>query len=239
MAPKPVPRPRRVSPRHASRSPPVVIATGRNRIRARQARGFFRIPRRIVDASPRTTGLLLAHHTPMRFIPSPFKAHVAVLTSLSLIGSSIAPLIAAQAPKAAAKTAPAAAAPVDGGWPRSMTTASGAALTLYQPQIASWTDQKHVVAYSAVSYIAKGAAKPALGTLKVEADTGVAVEQRLVNFSNLKIVSRISPRSRASSCGRWWPTSASPCRSSIRSSRSIASWPTSIRARSSRRTSRA
>ena len=124
----------------------------------------------------------------MRFIPSPFKAHVAVLTSLSLIGSSIAPLIAAQAPKAAAKTAPAAAAPVDGGWPRSMTTASGAALTLYQPQIASWTDQKHVVAYSAVSYIAKGAAKPALGTLKVEADTGVAVEQRLVNFSNLKIV---------------------------------------------------
>ena len=128
----------------------------------------------------------------MRVTPSRFHAHIAVLTTLSLLGSSVAPLVAAQAPKAATKTAakttPATAAPVDGGWPRSIATSSGAALTLFQPQIASWVDQKHVVAYSAVSYMAKGATKPALGTLKVEADTNVAVEQRLVNFANLKIV---------------------------------------------------
>jgi hypothetical protein len=153
---------------------------------------FFRFLRLFVADRPRPAGLFLARMTTMRAIHSRFNAHIAVVTSLSLIGSSVAPLVAAQAPKAATKTAakttPATAAPVDGGWPRSIATASGAALTLYQPQIATWADQKHVVAYSAVSYAAKGAAKPALGTLKVEADTSVAVEQRLVNFANLKIV---------------------------------------------------
>ena len=75
----------------------------------------------------------------------------------------------------------------DGGWPRSYTTASGAALVLYQPQISSWADQKHVVAYAAVSYTPKGATKPALGTVKLESDTSVALDERLVSFSELKI----------------------------------------------------
>ena len=44
-----------------------------------------------------------------------------------------------------------------------------------------------MVAYVAVSYTAKGAAKPALGTLKIEADTSVAVDERLVSFSDLEI----------------------------------------------------
>ena len=135
-------------------------------------------------------GLLFAHTRSMRVTPSRFHAHIAVLTTLSLLGSSVAPLVA-QAPKAATKTAakttPATAAPVDGGWPRAYTTASGAALVLYQPQIASWVDQKHVVAYAAVSYTPKGATKPALGTVKVESDTNVALDERLVNFSELKI----------------------------------------------------
>ena len=88
---------------------------------------------------------------------------------------------------ATAKPAAAAAVPTDGGWPRSVTTASGAALIAYQPQISSWTDQKHVVAYSAVSYASKGAEKPALGTVKLEADTSVALDERLVSFSEFKI----------------------------------------------------
>jgi len=41
--------------------------------------------------------------------------------------------------------------------------------------------------YAAVSYTAKGAPKPALGTLKIEADTTVAVADRLVNFTNVKL----------------------------------------------------
>ena len=89
---------------------------------------------------------------------------------------------------AAAKTSPVAATqPIDGGWPRAYTTASGAQLLLYQPQIASWVDQKHITGYAAVSYTAKAATKPALGTLKIEADTSVSVPERLVNFSEFTI----------------------------------------------------
>jgi hypothetical protein len=89
----------------------------------------------------------------------------------------------------AAKTAsPAAAETIDGGWPRAYTTASGARLVLYQPQVASWVDQKHITGYAAVSYTPSAATKPALGTIKIEADTSVAVPERLVSFSELAIV---------------------------------------------------
>ena len=38
-----------------------------------------------------------------------------------------------------------------------------------------------------MSYTPKGATKPALGTVKVESDTSVAMDERLVSFSELKI----------------------------------------------------
>src|SRR4030095_8312903 len=44
------------------------------------------------------------------------------------------------------------------------------------------------VAYAAVSYTPKGAATPALGAVKIESDTKVALDQRLVSFSELKIL---------------------------------------------------
>src|SRR5262245_54361125 len=95
---------------------------------------------------------------------------------------------AAAAPKAGAGAAPTAApAQVDGGWPRGYATPSGGKIVIYQPQMASWDQEKHMVAYSAVSYEMKGAAKPALGSLKIEADTKVSVSERLVNFSDFKI----------------------------------------------------
>jgi len=142
---------------------------------------------------------------------------LALVTVMSLLYTPIAPLVAAQgaqaAPQAkpgaaqtkpgAAQTKPAAAqakpaaaatpasaaapAPPDGGWPRNYKTSSGAALVIYQPQVSSWADQKHLVAYSAVSYTPTGAAKPALGTIKVESDTSVAMDERLVSFSQLRI----------------------------------------------------
>ena len=71
--------------------------------------------------------------------------------------------------------------------------------SIYQPQIASWTDQKHIVAYAAVSYTPKGAAKPALGTVKVESDTSVALDERLVSFSELKITESNFPDAAARS----------------------------------------
>jgi hypothetical protein len=100
------------------------------------------------------------------------------------------PAAAASKPAAAAATPakPAAAMPtVDGGWPRSYATASGAEIVIYQPQIASWKDQKQLVGYSAVSYRLKGAEKPALGSIKIESDTSVALDDRLVSLANLRV----------------------------------------------------
>jgi hypothetical protein len=76
----------------------------------------------------------------------------------------------------------------DRGWPRGYSLPSEAQIVLYQPQIASWENQKQLVAFAAVSYIAKGDKKPALGTIKLETDTEVALEQRLVKFSKIKII---------------------------------------------------
>ena len=41
----------------------------------------------------------------------------------------------------------------------------------YQPQVESWTGQKQIVAWSAVSYQPAGAKEPALGTIKIEGPT--------------------------------------------------------------------
>jgi len=64
---------------------------------------------------------------------------------------------------------------------------SGAGIVLYQPQIASWPDQKHMTLYTAVSYLPKDKTTPALGVLRVEADTNVALGERLVNFSEFTV----------------------------------------------------
>ena len=62
-------------------------------------------------------------------------------------------------------------APVDGGWPRLYDLPSGGTILVYQPQVASWEKQTHLVAFSAVSHRAKAGDKPAVGTIKLEADT--------------------------------------------------------------------
>jgi len=112
---------------------------------------------------------------------------MAALMALSLaLSPSAVPFAQTPAKPAAAKTQPK-AVDADGGWPRVYTTPAGALLLLYQPQIASWTDQKRAVMYLAVSYAKKGETKAALGTITVEANTSVAVAERLVNFSDLKI----------------------------------------------------
>jgi hypothetical protein len=136
----------------------------------------------------------------------------ALLAALSLLAQPAAPVIVAQAPQAppaakpaapspqtppaakapaAAKATPAVAAtaaPVDGGWPRVYSLPSGASILVYQPQIASWAKQTEMVAFSAVSYRSKAGEKPALGTIQLESNTKVAIEDRLVSFSPMKIV---------------------------------------------------
>jgi hypothetical protein len=87
----------------------------------------------------------------------------------------------------AATPAAAATAPIDGGWPRVNGLPDGATILIYQPQIASWDKQAHLVAFSAVSYRGKTDEKPAVGTIKLEADTKVALDDRLVSLQDLKI----------------------------------------------------
>src|SRR5262245_52506514 len=102
-----------------------------------------------------------------------------ISASLALVGL----LSLAAPPKTTAPAKPAA----DGGWPRAYTSAGGARIVLYQPQIESWPDQKHMTMYSAVSYKSPGAQEAAYGTLKIESNTSVALADRLVNFSEFQI----------------------------------------------------
>ena len=108
----------------------------------------------------------------------------------------------AQTPVAVPGSAPlATAAPADGGWPRAYATTSGGKIMVYQPQVAEWTDQKHMVAYAAVSWQARTAEKPSLGSVKLEADTKVSTADRLVKFSTLKITESNFPQVQKSRCG--------------------------------------
>jgi hypothetical protein len=112
---------------------------------------------------------------------------LACVLSFALV---VPPVLSVAAP---APGRPAAAAPADGGWPRAYPTASGGRLTIYQPQIVSWQDQKRMVMHAAVSYMGKDDKTPALGTLSVEANTSVAVRERLVSFSEFAITAANFP----------------------------------------------
>jgi len=59
---------------------------------------------------------------------------------------------------------------------------------IHQPQIASWDDQKKMVAWSAVAYTPKGSTSATMGTIKIEAKTKVSTQERLVSFKDFKIV---------------------------------------------------
>ena len=83
--------------------------------------------------------------------------------------------------------------PADGGWPRAYSTSSGATLVLYEPQVESWPEQKHMVLYAAVSHLASGAQPRVLATIRVEADTKVSVSERLVDFSEFEITATNFP----------------------------------------------
>src|SRR5678815_2223593 len=121
----------------------------------------------------------------MRFRRSWIEKSIAVITACSVMSAS-----ALQAPPTQITLPPNTAAtpppPVDGGWPRSYLTAQGANVILYQPQIASWENQKVMTLYSAVAYTPKSG-KRMLGTIKAAANTQVSVPERLVNYSDLTI----------------------------------------------------
>ena len=104
----------------------------------------------------------------------------------------------AKPPATQASTAKPAPAPsdaiVDGGWPRAYLTAAGGQLLIYQPQVSTWERQKDMLAYAAVSYLMKGATRPELGTVTLEADTDVALDERLVKFTNIRVTESSFPK---------------------------------------------
>jgi hypothetical protein len=105
---------------------------------------------------------------------------------LIVLTSATTTIEAAQATPVA--TTPGKDAAVDRGWPRTYVAASGSRVEIFAPQIASWDRQAHLVAYAAVAYTPPNAERPVLGTIKVESETRVALEPRLVSLTGFRIV---------------------------------------------------
>jgi hypothetical protein len=115
---------------------------------------------------------------------------------LSLLFSQMVPPLTAQTaqtPQPPAKP-PELDETVDGGWPRSFTMTNGGTVVIYEPQVASWDRQKRLVAYSAVAHGAPGAKKPDLGSIKLETDTSVSLEERLVRFGTIDLTESNFPK---------------------------------------------
>ena len=110
---------------------------------------------------------------------------IAKLMIVSLLVSPAGPVAGWQAVAAAQSVK--AVPPADGGWPRAYTTASGSRVVLYQPQVGLWPEQKHMTMGAAVSYQRRTRRSRCSGTLKIEVDTKVALDERLVSFSEFKI----------------------------------------------------
>ena len=83
--------------------------------------------------------------------------------------------------------------PGDRSWPRGYSLPSEAQIVIFQPQVSTWENQKHLVAMAAVSYVKKDETKPAMGTITLNADTSVALAERLVKFSTIKITATNFP----------------------------------------------
>jgi len=129
---------------------------------------------------------------------------LALATALALLAQPVAPAArqasaqpggpqtAQGAAKGAAGSGAAAPAIVD-SWPRAYSTPAGSRFMIYQPQIAEWQGQRRMIAYSAVSVEQPGQPKAALGTVKIEADTKVAVDVRMVSFSDMTLTESSFP----------------------------------------------
>jgi len=112
----------------------------------------------------------------------------AIVAVAAMLGPAVRDaVVLAQAAATSAAATPANSAAIDGGWPRAYTTATGALLIVYQPQIARWDGRAHMVSYAAVAYQPDKAAKPSIGTVALESTTTVSLDDRLVRFSPVRV----------------------------------------------------
>jgi hypothetical protein len=124
----------------------------------------------------------------MRASRSNWSHAVAWLTACSVAAGQGGTLALAQAAGAGS------AAVADGGWPRQYPAADGSHLTVYEPQVSNWEQQKRLTLHTALAYTPPGGDRPLLGTAVVEANSRVSVEHRLVDFSGFTILSSNFPQ---------------------------------------------
>jgi hypothetical protein len=74
----------------------------------------------------------------------------------------------------------------DPGWPREIDV-QGNRLVVYQPQIDSWENYSKLRARLAVELTRKGADKPILGAIWLEAETSASMDKRLVALDNIRV----------------------------------------------------
>lgn len=73
-------------------------------------------------------------------------------------------------------------------YPRTYEIKTGGVVTIYPPQIDSWDNQTKMVAYFAVAFEPKAGSELVFGSAKLEAETEVSIDTRVVRFSNYKIL---------------------------------------------------
>jgi hypothetical protein len=72
-------------------------------------------------------------------------------------------------------------------WPRELKFDDGTVIVVFQPQVVSWENHRRLTAWVAISAKLMRSEKAELGALRVEVDTSVDVDARMVSFANLKI----------------------------------------------------
>jgi hypothetical protein len=120
----------------------------------------------------------------------------------------------------AAATAAWAQAP-DVAWPREVKAADGTAITVYQPQIESWADNK-VSARAAVAVIRPGEKDPGYGVIELAARTAIDKSADVATLSELRITKSSFPGASEADAKRYL--------AALRGAVKRDSWPVSVQA---------
>ena len=120
----------------------------------------------------------------------------------------------------AAATAASAQAP-DVAWPRQAKGADGTVITVYQPQIESWAENK-VSARAAVAVTRPGEKEPAYGVIELAARTAIDKASDVATLSGLRITKSSFPGAAEADAKRYLAT--------LRGAVTRESWPVSVQA---------
>ena len=106
-------------------------------------------------------------------------------------------------------------------WPRQVKAADGTVITVYQPQIESWADNK-VSARAAVAVTRPGEKEPGYGVLELAARTAIDKASDVATLSDLRITKSSFPGAAEADAKRYLAT--------LRGAVTRTSWPVSVQA---------